>query len=184
MVLLHAYRAGELERELGELAREAGFEHVALSNEVAAEIGIVARGDTTCVDAYLTPLIRDYVQTLLAELPGSTLRIMQSSGGLTDAARFRGPYAILSGPAGGVVAYAHVAEQMGIARTIGFDMGGTSTDVSRFDGTLERVYETETAGEPRIQKPFAQQRKLFAREELDQDPADSLRFFGRDPMGP
>jgi len=153
VVLLHAYRAGELERELGEIAREVGFEHVALSHEVAAEIGIVARGDTTCVDAYLTPLIRDYVRTLLAELPGSTLRIMQSSGGLTDAARFRGPYAILSGPAGGVVAYAHVAGQMGLARTIGFDMGGTSTDVSRFDGTFERVYETETAG-VRIRAPM------------------------------
>ena len=153
VVLLHAYRAGELEREIGELAREVGFEHVALSHEVAAEIGMVARGDTTCVDAYLTPLIRDYVQTLLAELPQSTLRIMQSSGGLTDAARFRGPYAILSGPAGGVVAYAHIAREMGIARSIGFDMGGTSTDVSRYDGAFERVYEAETAG-VRVRAPM------------------------------
>jgi 5-oxoprolinase (ATP-hydrolysing) len=153
IVLLHAYRAGELERELGELAREVGFEHVALSHEVAAEIGMVARGDTTCVDAYLTPLIRDYVQRLLEELPGSTLRIMQSSGGLTDAVRFRGPYAILSGPAAGVVAYAHIASAMQIPRAIGFDMGGTSTDVSRFDGAFERVYETETAG-VRIRAPM------------------------------
>jgi 5-oxoprolinase (ATP-hydrolysing) len=153
IVLLHAYRAGGLEREIGDLAREAGFDHVALSHEVAPEIGIVGRGDTTTVDAYLTPLIRDYVGTLLAELPGSTLRIMQSSGGLTDARRFRGPHAILSGPAGGVVAYAHLAERAGIERAIGFDMGGTSTDVSRFDGEFERVYETETAG-VRIRAPM------------------------------
>ena len=153
VVVLHAYCAGELEREIGALATELGFEHVALSHDVAAEIGAVGRGDTTCVDAYLTPLIRDYVKTLLDELPGSSLRIMQSSGGLTDALRFRGPHAILSGPAGGVVAYAHVARQKGIERAIGFDMGGTSTDVSRFDGEFERIYETETAG-VRIRSPM------------------------------
>jgi 5-oxoprolinase (ATP-hydrolysing) len=153
IVLLHAYRAQSLEREIGALAREVGFEHVALSHEVAAEIGVLGRGDTTCVDAYLTPLIRDYVHTLEAELPGSSLRIMQSSGGLTDAQRFRGPNAILSGPAAGVVACAHVARELGIDRAIGFDMGGTSTDVSRFDGEFERVYETETAG-VRIRAPM------------------------------
>ncbi len=153
VVVLHAYCAGALEREIGELATEIGFEHLALSHEVAAELGLVGRGDTTCVDAYLTPLIRDYVDTLLVELPDSTLRIMQSSGGLTDARRFRGPNAILSGPAGGVVAYAHVARETGLARAIGFDMGGTSTDVSRFDGEFERVYETETAG-VRIRSPM------------------------------
>ncbi len=153
IVFLHAYRAGELERDVGRIAEAVGFEHVALSHEVAAEIGFTARGDTTTVDAYLTPLIRDYVGTLLAELPGSSLRIMQSSGGLTDAARFRGPHAILSGPAAGVVAYAHVARGAGEARAIGFDMGGTSTDVSRFDGEFERVYETQMAG-VRIRAPM------------------------------
>jgi 5-oxoprolinase (ATP-hydrolysing) len=153
VVLLHAYRAGELEREIGALAEAAGFRHVALSHQVAAEIGIVARGDTTTVDAYLTPLIRDYVRGLRAELPGSTLRIMQSSGGLTDAGRFRGHHAILSGPAGGVVAYAEIARRTGTKHAIGFDMGGTSTDVSRFDGEFERVYETETAG-VRIRAPM------------------------------
>jgi 5-oxoprolinase (ATP-hydrolysing) len=152
VVVLHAYRAGELEREIGDAAREVGFTHVALSHEVAAEIGLLARGDTACVDAYLTPLLRDYVAGLREELPGSRLSIMQSSGGLTDASRFRGPHAILSGPAGGVVAYAHVAREMGERRAIGFDMGGTSTDVSRVDANaagefeFERVYETETAG--------------------------------------
>jgi len=140
VVVLHAYASPELEKEIGRLAAAQGFEHVALSSEVAAEIGAVGRGDTTTVDAYLTPLIRDYVETLLAELPGSTLRIMQSSGGLTDAERFRGAHAILSGPAGGVVAYAHVADQLGLEKAIGFDMGGTSTDVSRFDGEFERTY--------------------------------------------
>ncbi len=153
IVILHAYRAPELEQQLGAWARSAGFTHVALSHEIAAEIGMVGRGDTTVVDAYLTPLIHGYVSTLLAELPGSALKIMQSSGGLTDAKRFRGPNAILSGPAGGVVAYAHVAAEQGYERAIGFDMGGTSTDVSRFDGEFERTYETETAG-VRIRAPM------------------------------
>ncbi len=153
VVVLHAYAAPELERELGAIARELGFAHVGLSSDVAAEIGVTARGDTACVDAYLTPLIRDYVDTLLSELPGSNLRIMQSSGGLTDARRFRGPHAILSGPAGGVVAYARIATAAGEPRAIGFDMGGTSTDVSRFEGEFERVYETETAG-VRIRTPM------------------------------
>ena len=146
VVLLHAYRHADLEREVGAIADRAGFRHVALSHEVAAEMGMVGRGDTTTVDAYLTPLLRTYVGTLLEELPSSTLRIMQSSGGLTDAGRFRGPNAILSGPAAGVVAYADIADTGGIGSAIGFDMGGTSTDVSRYDGEFARVYETETAG--------------------------------------
>ncbi len=152
VVVLHAYRGGELEREIGALAAEVGFEHVALSHEVAPEMGLLARGDTACVDAYLTPLLREYVAELRRELPGSSLRIMQSSGGLTSAERFRGPHAILSGPAGGVVACAHVAAGLGAARAIGFDMGGTSTDVCRVDTgddgrfEFERTYETETAG--------------------------------------
>ena len=153
VVVLHAYCAPGLEKEIGALAREVGFGDVALSHEVAAEIGILGRGDTACVDAYLTPLIRAYVDTLLAELPGSRLRIMQSSGGLTGARSFRGPHAILSGPAGGVVACARIAEGMGALPAIGFDMGGTSTDVSRFGGEFERVYETETAG-VRVRAPM------------------------------
>ena len=146
VVVLHAYRATGLEKEIGALAREAGFDHVSLSHEVAAELGIVGRGDTTVVDAYLTPLIRDYVAALLAELPGSTLRLMQSSGGLTDATRFRGRNSVLSGPAAGVVACAHLAREAGLPGIVGFDMGGTSTDVSRFDGAFERTYETTVAG--------------------------------------
>ncbi|RMH41698.1 MAG: 5-oxoprolinase [Deltaproteobacteria bacterium] len=146
VVVLHAYRSGALERVIGDVARDLGFRHVSLSHEVAAEIGMVGRGDTTVVDAYLTPLLRDYVAGLLRELPGSSLRMMQSSGGLTDARRFRGRNAVLSGPAAGVVATAHLAREAGLPGAIGFDMGGTSTDVSRYDGAYERVYETEVAG--------------------------------------
>lgn len=146
VVLIHAYVNPELERLVASIAEDVGFGHVSTSHTVANEIGMVGRGDTTTVDAYLTPLIRDYVRTLLDELPGSTLRIMQSSGGLTDALAFAGHNAILSGPAGGVVAYGKVAARAGYERAIGFDMGGTSTDVSRFGGELERVYETEVAG--------------------------------------
>jgi 5-oxoprolinase (ATP-hydrolysing) len=146
VVLLHAYRAPQLEREIGGIARDLGFSQISLSAEIANEIGMVGRGDTTVVDAYLTPVIRDYVASLLAELPGSSLRIMQSSGGLTDAARFSGRNAILSGPAAGVVACAHLARETGFEHAIGFDMGGTSTDVSCYDRGFERQYETEVAG--------------------------------------
>ncbi len=146
IVVIHAYANPELELRIGRACEEAGFSHVALSHEVASELGMLARGDTASIDAYLTPLIRNYLEALHAELPGSSLRIMQSSGGLTDAARFRGPHAILSGPAGGVVGYARIAERRGFPKVIGFDMGGTSTDVSRYDGELDRVYETEVAG--------------------------------------
>ncbi len=146
VVVLGAYADPRLERHFGDLAREIGFDHVSLSSDVAREIGMVGRGDTTVVDAYLTPLIRDYVATLRRQLPGSTLRLMQSSGGLAGADHFRGKNAVLSGPAGGVVAYARIAAALGIDRAIGFDMGGTSTDVSAWDGAFERTYETEVAG--------------------------------------
>ncbi len=153
VLVLHAYKNPELELAIGAEARALGFSHVALSHEVAHELGMLGRGDTATVDAYLTPLLGSYLKTLAAELPGSRLRVMQSSGGLTDAARFRGPHAILSGPAGGVVGYARIAERAGYGRTIGFDMGGTSTDVSRYDGELDRTYEAEVAG-VRIRAPM------------------------------
>ncbi len=150
--LLHAYAHPDHERAVAEVARAAGFTQVSCSHEVAPEIGLVGRGDTTCVDAYLSPLIRAYLDTLAAELPGSELLLMQSSGGLTTAAAFRGHNAILSGPAGGTVAVARIAEACGEARVVGFDMGGTSTDVCRFAGEIERTYETVTAG-VRIRAP-------------------------------
>ena len=154
VVLMHSYAFPEHEVLVGRVAREAGFNHVSLSHEVSREIKVVARGSTTAVDAYLTPILRDYVARVRSALgPGVDLRFMQSHGGLADAEHFRGSEAILSGPAGGVVAVAHVAQLAGLGKVIGFDMGGTSTDVSRYDGRYERVFETITAG-VRIQTPM------------------------------
>lgn len=146
VVLIHAYRDPRLEVEIGRLAREIGFKDVSLSSEVSGEMGMLGRGDTSVVDAYLTPLLRRYLDELRAELPGSRVLVMQSSGGLTSAELFRGKNAVLSGPAGGVIAYSAIAKAAGYASAIGFDMGGTSTDVSCFDGELERSYESEVAG--------------------------------------
>ncbi len=146
IVFLHAHRDGYLEREVGALAKRAGFRHVALSHEVDPNIGFLARGDTATLDAYLTPVLRSYLATLAADLPGSRLRVMQSNGGLLDAAEVTGPNAVLSGPAGGVVAALAVARAHGVERAIGFDMGGTSTDVSRFESAIDVVYERELAG--------------------------------------
>ncbi len=146
VVVMHAYQNPEPELQVREAALRAGFDYVAVSHDVANEIGMLARGDTTALDAYLTPLIQRYLQSLQAELTNSSIALMQSSGGLTEAHRFRGHHAILSGPAGGVVAAAHIAKSAGFEQVIGFDMGGTSTDVSRFAGSFDRVYEAEIAG--------------------------------------
>ena len=147
IVMIHAYAHPELERELHELARAAGFDYVVSSHEIARELGLLARGETTVADAYLTPLLRRHVDALCEALPGSHLRFMQSSGGLTDAARFRGPNALLSGPAGGAVAAAKVSANAGWDRAIAFDMGGTSTDVSLIeDGEVERAFESRVGG--------------------------------------
>ncbi|HXK22618.1 MAG TPA: hydantoinase B/oxoprolinase family protein [Myxococcota bacterium] len=147
IALIHATVRPELERRIAEIAREEGFEHVVASHEIANEQGLLARGETAVVDAYLTPLLRRHVAALARALPGSRLRFMQSSGGLADAARFRGPSALLSGPAGGVVGAARVAESAGFARAVGFDMGGTSTDVSLLEaGALPRDFETQLGG--------------------------------------
>ena len=153
VVVMNAHLDGSLEQELAELAQQAGFRHVSVSSEVAPEIGFVARGDTTLVDAYLTPLLTDYLRGLQLSLQGSRLLVMQSSGGLCQAHMFRGRNAVLSGPAGGVVAALHVArvaareeESRHSVAAIGFDMGGTSTDVTRIGDQPERTYETEVAG--------------------------------------
>jgi 5-oxoprolinase (ATP-hydrolysing) len=154
VVLLHSYAYPEHERLVGQVARETGFTHVSLSHQVAREIKAVARGDTTAVDAYLTPVLREYVAGMRAALgPAVDLKFMQSHGGLADADRFTGKDAVFSGPAGGVVACAHVARLAGLPRVIGFDMGGTSTDVSRYDGAYERAFETVIAG-VRLQTPM------------------------------
>ncbi|MBW2461536.1 MAG: hydantoinase B/oxoprolinase family protein [Deltaproteobacteria bacterium] len=146
VAVLRGHQRPDVEEEIGAIARDVGFEEVSLSSAASAEVGLVGRGDTAVADAYLTPLLRNYVAELVAELPGSRLQAMQSSGALTDASGFRGRNAVLSGPAGGIVAIAHIARLAGEGQVIGFDMGGTSTDVSRVAGDPERAYETRVAG--------------------------------------
>ena len=145
--LLHGFEHTAHEELVAEVAREVGFDEISVSHRVAPLIKIVARGDTTVVDAYLNPVLRRYVNRLLEALgESSRLRIMTSAGGLVDGAVFVGKDSILSGPAGGVVGFSRVALAAGFERSIGFDMGGTSTDVSRFDGRHELEYENEKAG--------------------------------------
>ncbi|MEM1418041.1 MAG: hydantoinase B/oxoprolinase family protein, partial [Myxococcota bacterium] len=146
IALLHADRYPDLEAELAERARAAGFAQVTASHEVSAEPGLLARAQTAVVDAYLTPVVRRYVARLEARLVGSRLRLMTSAGELVEGRRFRGRDAVLSGPAGGVVALAAVAREAGADQALGLDMGGTSTDVSRAAGTPERRHESVVAG--------------------------------------
>jgi 5-oxoprolinase (ATP-hydrolysing) len=150
IVFMHAYRFPEHEKRVASLARDMGFSQVSVSHEVSPLIKLVGRGDTTVVDAYLSPILRRYVaqvdKDLDAKRSAARLMFMMSSGGLTAAELFQGKDAILSGPAGGVVGMAETGRQAGFDRLIGFDMGGTSTDVSHFDGEYERAFETEVAG--------------------------------------
>ncbi len=153
IVFMHGYRYAQHEQIAARLAREVGFTQVSTSHETSPLMKFVSRGDTTVVDAYLSPILRRYVDQVAAEMPGVPLFFMQSSGGLTDAHRFQGKDAILSGPAGGIVGMARTAEMafadeaanQGV-RVIGFDMGGTSTDVSHYAGEFEREFETQVAG--------------------------------------
>jgi 5-oxoprolinase (ATP-hydrolysing) len=146
IVMMHAWAHPAHELRLGELAREAGFTQVSLSHQASPLPRIVPRGDTTVVDAYLSPILRRYVDQVASELPGVKLYFMQSSGGLAEAASFQGKDAILSGPAGGIVGAARTAGMAGLERIIGFDMGGTSTDVALYAGEFERAFETQVAG--------------------------------------
>ena len=165
VVLMHAYRYSDHEQRVAALARKLGFEQVSASHEVSPLIKLVGRGDTTVVDSYLSPILRRYVSQVAGDLnspspagggsaaqqPGwggevTRLMFMMSSGGLTAAELFRGKDAILSGPAAGVVGMAETGRAAGFSRLIGFDMGGTSTDVSHFAGAYERAFETEVAG--------------------------------------
>lgn len=152
IVLLHGFRFTDHEARVAAIAREIGFIQVSVSHEVSPLMKLVGRGDTTVVDAYLSPILRRYVDqvsdALQAKDGGEDTRLlfMQSNGGLTDARAFRGKDAILSGPAGGVVGMARTAEEAGFTRVIGFDMGGTSTDVCHFAGQYERAFETVVAG--------------------------------------
>ena len=159
IVLLHGYRFPEHEKALASVARELGFAQVSVSHEVSPLMKLVSRGDTTVVDAYLSPILRRYVTEVERDLRGPAreadgaharnaprLQFMQSSGGLTDAHRFQGKDAILSGPAGGIVGAVEVSRLAGFDRIIGFDMGGTSTDVTHYAGEYERSFVTEVAG--------------------------------------
>jgi 5-oxoprolinase (ATP-hydrolysing) len=151
IVLMHGYRYSDHEQQIAARARAMGFEQVSVSHEVSPLMKLVSRGDTTVVDAYLSPVLRRYVAQVASELPeegpdGTRLMFMQSNGGLTDARLFQGKDSILSGPAGGIVGMARTSRSSGFEKVIGFDMGGTSTDVSHFAGEFERVFETQVAG--------------------------------------
>ena len=151
IAFMHGYRFHAHERRAGEIARDIGYSQVSLSHEVSPLMKLVSRGDTTVIDAYLSPLLRRYVRQVGAELDADKggcdrLMFMQSNGGLTDAHLFQGKDAILSGPAGGVVGMVQTGAIADYGKLIGFDMGGTSTDVCHFNGTYERAFETEVAG--------------------------------------
>jgi len=146
IVLMHAYRHPAHERRLAAIARETGFAQVSVSHEVSPLIRFVARGDTTVVDAYLSPVLRRYIRQVADAMQGVRLQFMQSNGGLADAHAFQGKDSILSGPAGGIVGMARVSQAAGFDKVIGFDMGGTSTDVSHFAGEFERAFDTLVAG--------------------------------------
>ena len=146
VVGMHGYRYPGHEQRIGALARAAGFTQVSESHRTSPLMKLVSRGDTTVVDAYLSPILRRYVTEVASELKNVKLLFMQSNGGLTDAASFRGKDSILSGPAGGIVGMARTARNAGFEKVIGFDMGGTSTDVSHYAGSFEREYETLVAG--------------------------------------
>ena len=150
VVFMHAWKFPAHEQRVAAIARKIGFKQISVSHEVSPLVKFVGRGDTTVVDAYLSPILARYVALVAEELQpersGARLMFMMSSGGLTAAHLFRGKDAVLSGPAGGVVALAETGKQAGFHRVIGFDMGGTSTDVAHFDGDYERAFETEVAG--------------------------------------
>jgi 5-oxoprolinase (ATP-hydrolysing) len=153
IVFLHGYRYVHHELAAASLAREIGFTQVSVSHRVSPLMKLVPRGDTTVVDAYLSPILRRYCDRLAQLMPGVPLFFMQSSGGLTQAHRFHGKDAILSGPAGGIVGMVRTAQAYGHAKLIGFDMGGTSTDVSHFAGEYERAFDTEVGG-VRVRAPM------------------------------
>ncbi|MFI0901082.1 hydantoinase B/oxoprolinase family protein [Streptomyces sp. NPDC020983] len=143
---LHSHRNPAHEHAVGELARRVGFPQVSLSSEISPLMKLVPRGDTAVVDAYLSPVLRSYVEEVARQMPGVRLMFMQSNGGLAEAGHFRGKDAVLSGPAGGIVGMARTSGRAGFTRVIGFDMGGTSTDVSHYAGAYERVQTAEVAG--------------------------------------
>jgi 5-oxoprolinase (ATP-hydrolysing) len=146
IVLMHGYRYTEHEATLAQIAQEIGFTQISVSHRTSAMMKLISRGDTTVVDAYLSPILRRYVDQVAHQMPQVNLQFMQSNGGLTNAHTFQGKDSILSGPAGGIVGMVRTSQLAGFDKIIGFDMGGTSTDVSHFSGEFERVFETQVAG--------------------------------------
>ncbi len=157
ILLMHGYRFTAHERQLADLAAEIGFTQISVSHQVSPLMKLVSRGDTTVVDAYLSPILRRYVDQVAGEIGNRTTRLMfmQSNGGLTDAHSFQGKDSILSGPAGGIVGAVQTAAMAGFTKIIGFDMGGTSTDVSHYNGAYERSFDAQVAG-IRIRAPMMQ----------------------------
>jgi 5-oxoprolinase (ATP-hydrolysing) len=153
IVFMHGYRFPDNEKIAAKIAQDTGFSQISVSHAVSPLMKLVARGDTTVADAYLSPILRRYVAQLMDELGDCRLMFMQSNGGLTDAQLFQGKDSILSGPAGGVVGMARTAAIASFERVIGFDMGGTSTDVAHFDGQFERTFDA-TVASVRIQAPM------------------------------
>ena len=146
IVFMHGYRYPDHERRAAQLARAMGFTQISTSHQVSPLMKLVGRGDTTVVDAYLSPILRRYVDRVAGELGDARLLFMQSNGGLADARHFQGKDSVLSGPAGGIVGAARSAVRAGFDRIITFDMGGTSTDVAHYAGAYERTFETLVAG--------------------------------------
>jgi 5-oxoprolinase (ATP-hydrolysing) len=150
ILFMHGYRHTTHEREVAAIAKRLGFTQISVSHEVSPLMKYVSRGHTTVADAYLSPVLRRYVEKVATPLGSAArdgrLRFMRSSGALADANHFSGKDALLSGPAGGVIGMAETAKAAGFTKVIGFDMGGTSTDVSRFDGAYERIFENELNG--------------------------------------
>ena len=146
VVLMHGYRYTNHELQVGQIAKEIGFTQISLSHQVSPLMKLVSRGDTTVVDAYLTPILRRYIDRITSQLPDTQLMFMKSDGGLVDAANFQGKDSILSGPAGGVVGAVQTSQRAGFNRIVTFDMGGTSTDVAHYAGEYEREFDSEIAG--------------------------------------
>ncbi|HEY9874958.1 MAG TPA: hydantoinase/oxoprolinase family protein, partial [Candidatus Obscuribacterales bacterium] len=159
IVFMHGYRYPDHEKQIATIARDIGFPQVSASHEVSPLMKLVSRGDTTVVDAYLSPILRRYVEQVASQLQGedfpiqnpkskiqNRLMFMQSNGGLIDAQRFQGKDSILSGPAGGIVGAVQTSRMAGFYKIITFDMGSTSTDVAHYNGEYERTFETEVAG--------------------------------------
>ena len=178
ILFMHGYRYSQHEKQAAEIAREIGFTQISVSHQVSPLMKLVGRGDTTVVDAYLSPILRRYVDQVAGELGDVRLMFMQSNGGLADARHFQGKDSILSGPAGGVVGAVETARRAGFDKIIGFDMGGTSTDVSHYDGEYERAFETRVAG-VRMRAPMMQIHTVAAG-------GGSILFFegGRYRVGP